>query len=87
VEKTSAENISIRLRPNLSENIPAGMLAMIPVKADTPAIIPTPAGPAPRYEVNIGSTGLFEIVELNMARSPEAQSKIKGVIFNNILSI
>lgn len=80
-------NTNILLRPNLSENIPAGMLAMMPVKADTPAINPTSAGPAPRYEVNNGRTGLFEIVELNMAKSPEVHSKINGLIFNSIVSI
>lgn len=82
-----AEKTNILLRPNLSENIPAGMLAMIPVKADTPAINPTNAGLAPRYEVNNGRTGLFEIVELNMANNPEVQSKINGLIFNSIVSI
>jgi hypothetical protein len=63
------------------------MLAMIPVKADTPAIIPTSAGFAPRYEENKGRTGLFEIVELNMANNPEVQSKINGLIFSDIVSI
>jgi hypothetical protein len=54
------------------------MLAMIPVNADTPAMIPTPAGEAPRCSVNNGRTGLLEIVELKMANNPEVQSNIKG---------
>jgi hypothetical protein len=58
------------------------MLAMIPVNADTPAIIPTPVGVAPRCSVNKGSTGLLEMVELNIANKPEIQSKKKGVIMN-----
>jgi hypothetical protein len=70
----------------LSENTPAGKLATIPVKADTPAIIPTPAGVAPIYAVNKGSTGLFAIVELNMANNPVVQSKIKGVKLENIIN-
>jgi hypothetical protein len=60
---------------------------MIPVKADTPAMIPTPVGLAPKYEVNSGRTGLFEMVELNMANSPEKQSRRKGVTLDSIVSI
>jgi len=79
------ERTNILLRPHLSENIPDGILAIMPVKADTPAIIPTPVGLAPRYAVNKGRTGLFEMVELNIANNPEVQSKIKGVNLKLIL--
>jgi hypothetical protein len=79
--------MSIRFRPHTSDNIPAGILAMIPVKADIPAMTPTPAGPAPRCSVNKGRTGLFEMVELNMANRPEAQRTIKGEFFEDILSL
>jgi len=65
--------------------MPAGMLATIPVNADTPAMIPTPVGLAPRNAVNSGKTGLFEIVELNIAKIPEVQRRIKGVTFNSIV--
>ncbi len=84
MEKIKAENTIIRFLPNLSENIPAGMLAMIPVNADTPAIIPTPRGVAPRCSVNKGNTGLLEMVELNMATNPDEQSKINGVNLESI---
>ena len=43
--------MSILLLPNLSERIPAGILATMPVKADTAATVPTFAGSAPRYDV------------------------------------
>ena len=58
--------------PNLSESIPAGMLAIIPVKADTAATIPTTDG-RPEMCGKSGSTGLFDMVELNMAKSPVVQ--------------
>lgn len=74
-----AENTIIRFLPHLSENIPAGMLAMIPVNADTPAMIPTPVGVAPRCSVNKGRTGLLEMVELKMANNPEVQRTMKGL--------
>lgn len=64
----------------------SGILAIMPVKADTPAIIPTPVGLAPRYAVNKGRTGLFEIVELYMANNPEVQSNKKGVNLKNIIN-
>ena len=86
MEKIIAENTIIRFLPNLSEKIPAGILAMIPVNADTPATIPTPVGVAPRCSVNKGSTGLLEMVELNIANNPEVQSKINGVNLNNIIN-
>ena len=59
---------------------------MIPVNADTPAIIPTPVGLAPRCCVNKGSTGLLEMVELNMANNPEIQSKMKGLYLKTIIN-
>jgi len=64
----------------------SGILAIMPVKADTPAIIPTPVRLAPRYAVNKGRTGLFEIVELNMANNPEVQSNKKGANLKNIIN-
>ena len=82
MEKIIAENTIIRFLPNLSENIPAGILAIIPANADTPAMMPTPVGVAPRCSLNKGSTGLFEMVELNMANNPEIQSKINGVFLS-----
>ena len=85
MENTMPERTNILLRPNLSENIPDGILAIMPVKADTPAIIPTPVGLAPRYAVNKGKTGLFEMVELNMANNPEVQSTMKAVNFRFII--
>jgi hypothetical protein len=57
------------------------MLARMPVKAETDATIPTPAGSAPRCDAKKGSTGLFEMVELKMAKSPALQSRRKGLIF------
>ena len=81
MEKIVAENTIIRFLPSLSESSPAGILAMMPVNADTPAIMPTPVGVAPRCAANKGSTGLLEMVELNMANKPEMQSKRNGVIF------
>lgn len=72
--------ISIRFLPQRSESMPAGMLAMIPVKAETAATIPTPEGPAPRCVAKSGSTGVFEIVELKIARKPVMQRMKKGVI-------
>ncbi len=80
------ERTSILLRPNLSENIPDGILAIMPVKADIPAIIPTPVGLAPRYVVNKGKAGLFEMVELNMANNPEVQSNEKGVNLRGMIN-
>jgi len=55
------------------------MLAMTPVKAETEATKPTPEGSAPRWAAKRGSTGLFEIVELKIAKSPAAQRMRKGV--------
>lgn len=75
------ERISTLFLPHLSERIPAGMLAMIPVKAEIEATIPTPEGSAPRWEAKRGSTGLLEIVELNMAKSPVVQRSMKGLNF------
>jgi hypothetical protein len=54
------------------------MLITTPVKADTDAINPTPDGPAPKCAAKIGSTGLFDIVELNMAKSPALHNNING---------
>jgi len=53
--------------------MPAGILAMMPVKADTAATIPTPPASAPRWVAKRGSTGLLEIVELKIAKRPVAQ--------------
>ncbi|MBU4320354.1 MAG: hypothetical protein Q8N12_06620 [Thermodesulfovibrionales bacterium] len=55
--------------PILSENKPAGMLATMPVNAETAAINPTPDGSAPKWEANRGSTGLLDIVELNRQKA------------------
>jgi hypothetical protein len=74
-----AERINILFRPHLSERIPAGILATIPVKADTAATKPTPAESAPRCEANKGRTGLFDMVELKMAKSPVMHSNINGL--------
>jgi hypothetical protein len=60
--------------------MPAGMLAIIPVKAETEATMPTPEGPAPRCVAKSGRTGLFEIVELKIARKPVMQRIKKGVM-------
>src|SRR5512139_2442918 len=73
------DRTSIRLLPKRSARMPAGMLAMTPVKAETEATKPTPEGSAPRWAAKRGSTGLFEIVELKIAKSPAAQSIRKGV--------
>jgi hypothetical protein len=54
------------------------MLHTTPVNAETAAITPTAEGPAPRWDAKRGSTGLLEIVELKMAKSPAAQSRTKG---------
>jgi len=70
--------ISIRFRPQRSESIPAGMLAIMPVKAETAAMAPTVEGPAPRCDAKSGRTGLFEIVELKIARKPVMQRMVKG---------
>ena len=72
------ENISILLLPSLSESIPAGRLKTTPVNADTADTKPTPEGSAPKCDANRGSTGLLDMVELNMAKSPVAQSSRKG---------
>ena len=61
--------------------MPAGMLAAMPVTADTDAMIPTPNGPAPRCVAKSGSTGLFETVELNMAKSPVLHNNMNGLNF------
>ena len=74
----------IRFLPNLSEKIPAGILAMIPVNAETPAIIPTPTEVAPRCSAYKGNTGLLEMVELDMATNLSVQSKINGVNLDNM---
>jgi hypothetical protein len=42
------ENNNIFFLPILSESNPAGMLAIIPVNAETDAMKPTPARSAPR---------------------------------------
>jgi hypothetical protein len=57
------------------------MLNTTPIKAETAATIPTPDGSAPRWVANRGSTGLFDIVELNIAKSPVLQSMTKGLNF------
>ncbi|ODA43555.1 hypothetical protein THER_1718 [Thermodesulfovibrio sp. N1] len=57
------------------------MLAIIPVKAETEATIPTSEGPAPRWVAKRGSTGLFDIVELKIAKSPVMHKSIKGLNF------
>jgi len=80
VANTRDAMMSILFLPQRSESIPAGMLAMIPVNADTAATMPTPDGPAPRCCAKSGSTGLFEIVELKIARKPVMQRMAKGVI-------
>lgn len=72
--------MSILFLPQRSESIPAGMLAMIPVNAETAAIMPTPDASAPRCCAKSGSTGLFEIVELKIARKPVIQRVVKGVM-------
>ena len=81
VENTIAEKTSILLFPNLSAKMPAGMLVTTPVKADTEAINPTPVGPAPKWAVKIGRTGLLDMVELNMAKRPVVQRITKGLKF------
>lgn len=48
---------------------------------DTEATKPTPDGFAPRCDVKSGRTGLFYIVELNMAKSPLLQSNMNGLNF------
>jgi len=40
--------------------------------------MPTPEGPAPRWVAKSGRTGLFEIVELKIARKPVMQRVKKG---------
>ncbi len=87
VENIKREKTSILFLPSLSESKPAGMLAIIPVNAETDAIKPTPEGSAPRWVENRGSTGLLDIVELNMANSPVLQSSIKGLNFVAFLPI
>ena len=83
MEKIKDEIISILLRPNRSAIKPAGMLNRTPVKADTAAIIPTSAGSAPRWAAKSGSTGLFEIVELKIAKKPVIQRKRNELIVSN----
>jgi len=51
------------------------MLAIIPVKADTEATIPTSEGFAPRWVAKRGSTGLFDMVELKIAKKPVMHKK------------
>jgi len=60
--------------------MPAGILAMMPVNAETAATMPTPDGAAPRCWAKSGSTGLFDMVELKIARNPVMQRRRKGVI-------
>jgi hypothetical protein len=45
---TTPATISMVLRPNLSESIPAGMLKAIPASVETAAMIPTSDAVAPR---------------------------------------
>ena len=73
------ENTSIFLLPSLSESIPAGRLKTTPVNADTADTNPTPDGSAPKCDANRGSTGLLDKVELNIAKSPVAHSRRKGL--------
>jgi hypothetical protein len=73
--------MSIIRLPHLSESIPAGRLAIIPAKADIAATMPTPEGSAPRCEAKRGSTGLFEIVELKIAKNPVVHKIRKGLNF------
>jgi len=68
----------------MSESIPAGRLAMIPTSVDDAATIPIIDSEAPRLFVNKGSTGFFDIVELNIASIPVPHSNInddKNLIF------
>lgn len=81
MQKITAENNSIFFLPILSENIPAGMLKITPVNAETAAMNPTPDGSAPKWNANRGRTGLFDIVELKTAKSPVVQSTMKGLNF------
>ena len=76
-----AEKTSILFLPNLSVRMPAGMLMTTPVKAETEAINPTPDGSAPKQALKMGSTGLLDIVELNIAKRPVEQSKMNGLVF------
>jgi hypothetical protein len=73
--------MSISRLPHLSESIPAGRLAIIPAKAEIAATMPTPEGSAPRWEAKSGSTGLFEIVELKIAKKPVVHNIRKGLNF------
>ncbi|MBT9139298.1 MAG: hypothetical protein DDT31_01882 [Syntrophomonadaceae bacterium] len=67
--------------PILSENKPAGMLAIMPVNVDTAATMPTTDRSAPKCDAKSGSTGLFDIVELNIAKSPVLHKSMNGLVF------
>jgi hypothetical protein len=41
--------------------------------------MPTPDGSAPRWAAKSGNTGLFEIVELKIAKKPVMQRNLNGV--------
>jgi hypothetical protein len=84
VERTKEEMINILLRPNRSAIKPAGMLNRTPVKADTAATMPTPDGSAPKWAAKSGSTGLFEIVELKIAKKPVIQKNLNGLIVSDL---
>jgi hypothetical protein len=57
------------------------MLIITPVNADTEATNPTPDGSAPKWAAKIGSTGLFDMVELKIAKIPALHNTMKGVKF------
>jgi hypothetical protein len=46
--------------------------------------MPTPDGSAPKWAAKSGSTGLFEIVELKIAKKPVIQKNLNGLIVSDL---
>jgi hypothetical protein len=58
-----------------------------PVRVETEAITPTSEGLHSRCAAKRGSTGLFEIVELKLSKSPVPQSRMNGLDLYWLMSL
>jgi hypothetical protein len=84
VAKTIAAIRMTRLRPMMSERIPAGMLTKMPTTVEAAAMKPSVDSETPKERIKSGKAGFLAIVELKMASPPMIQSIKKGEIFLGI---
>ena len=75
--KAKAENKSIFRLPTMSDREAAGKLIRIPGMVETDAIKPSRSGGVFRLLAKGFKTGLFDMVELKMAKAPITQSTRK----------